>query len=41
MEPARRAARRLVASGRVLITQGGREVDPSTARGSIRIAARR
>ncbi|SDT06199.1 hypothetical protein SAMN04488570_3425 [Nocardioides scoriae] len=37
MEPARRAARRLVAAGRVEITQGGRVVDPSTAKGAIRI----
>ena len=37
MEPARRAARRLVAAGSVEITQGGRVVDPSTARGPIRI----
>ena len=37
MEPARRAARRLVASGEVTITQGGKPVDPSTARGPIRI----
>lgn len=37
MEPARRAARRLVASGEVEITQGGRVVDPSTAKGPIRI----
>ncbi len=37
MEPARRAARRLVAAGEVEITQGGRVVDPSTARGPIRI----
>lgn len=37
MEPARRAARRLVASGAVEITQSGRVVDPSTARGPIRI----
>lgn len=37
LEPARRAARRLVAAGRVEITQGGRVVDPSTARGPIRI----
>jgi hypothetical protein len=41
MEPARRAARRLVASGEVEITQGGRVVDPSTARGPIRIRRRR
>ncbi len=37
MEPARRAARRLVAAGEVEITQGGRVVDPSTATGPIRI----
>jgi len=37
MEPVRTAARRLVAAGRVLITQRGRVVDPSTARGAIRI----
>ncbi|MGR2752606.1 DUF3253 domain-containing protein [Agromyces arachidis] len=37
MEPARRAARRLVASGEVEITQSGRVVDPSTAKGPIRI----
>ncbi|MEI8000062.1 MAG: DUF3253 domain-containing protein [Actinomycetes bacterium] len=37
MEPARRAARRLCADGRVVITQGGRVVDPSTAKGPIRI----
>ena len=37
MEPARRAARRLVARGEVEITQGGRVVDPSTARGPIRV----
>ncbi len=37
MEPARRAARRLVAAGEVEITQGGRVIDPSTARGPIRI----
>lgn len=37
MEPARRAARRLVGSGQVEIVQGGRVVDPSTARGPIRI----
>jgi len=41
MEPARRAARRLVADGAVDITQGGRIVDPSTARGPIRIRRRR
>lgn len=37
MEPARRAARRLVDAGQVEITQGGHAVDPSTARGPIRI----
>lgn len=37
MEPARRAARRLVAAGTVEITQSGRVVDPSEARGPIRI----
>jgi hypothetical protein len=37
MEPARRAARRLVAAGEVVVTQGGHVVDPSTARGAIRI----
>lgn len=37
MEPARRAARRLVAQGQAQITQGGRAVDPSTAKGPIRV----
>lgn len=37
MEPARAAARRLVASGAVEITQAGHVVDPSTAKGPIRI----
>jgi hypothetical protein len=37
MEPTRRAARRLVAEGKVEITQGGRVVDPSTAKGPIRV----
>jgi hypothetical protein len=37
LEPARRAARRLVAAGEVEIVQGGRVVDPSTAKGPIRI----
>lgn len=37
MEPARRAARRLVGEGRVEITQGGHVVDPSTAKGPIRV----
>lgn len=37
MEPARRAARRLVTAGEVEITQGGHVVDPSTAKGPLRI----
>lgn len=37
MEPARMAARRLVAAGRLEITQGGRVVDPSRASGPIRL----
>ena len=37
MEDARRAARRLVAAGRIEILQGGRVVDPSTAKGPIRL----
>ncbi len=37
MEPARRAARRMVAEGEVEITQQGKVVDPSTAKGPIRI----
>lgn len=37
MEPARQAARRLVATGKAEILQGGRRVDPSTAKGPIRI----
>ncbi|MDD7928222.1 DUF2256 and DUF3253 domain-containing protein [Microbacterium sp. NM3R9] len=40
MEPARRAARRLVADGEVDITQRGAVVDPSTAKGPIRIRRR-
>ncbi|MGW5849932.1 DUF3253 domain-containing protein [Streptomyces sp. NPDC055254] len=40
MEPARRAARRLVAAGEVEITQGGHPVDPVKARGPIRIRRR-
>lgn len=40
MEPARRAARRLVARGEIDITQGGRVVDPSTAKGPIRLRRR-
>lgn len=42
MEPARAAARRLVARGEVEITQGGHVVaDPSHAKGPIRIRRRR
>jgi len=37
MEPSRAAARRLVARGEVEITQGGRVVDGSTAKGPIRV----
>lgn len=40
MEPARAAARRLVTSGHILITQGGHTVDPSTAKGPIRLRLR-
>ena len=38
MEPVRRAARRLVQRGEVEITQQGAVVDPSTAKGPIRIS---
>lgn len=41
MEPARRAARRLVAAGEVDITQAGHVVDPSTAKGPIRVRVHR
>ena len=37
MERSRAAARRLVAAGEIVITQKGRVVDPSTARGPIRL----
>ena len=37
MEPARMAARRLVAAGKVEICQGGKVVDPSTAKGPLRV----
>ncbi len=40
MEPARAAARRMVARDEVEITQGGHVVDPSTAKGPIRIRRR-
>lgn len=39
MEPSRQAARRLVAAGRIEILQQGRLVDPSTAKGPIRLRA--
>lgn len=41
LEPARAAARRLVAAGEVDITQGGHVVDPSTAKGPVRIRRHR
>lgn len=37
MEPVRRAARRLAARGVVGFEQGGRAVDPGTARGPVRL----
>ena len=37
MEKVRQAARRLVLEGRIEILQKGRVVDPSTARGPIRL----
>jgi hypothetical protein len=37
MEEVRQAARRLVAQGRILMTQNGQVVDPSTAKGPIRL----
>ena len=40
MEPVRRAARRLVAEGVLVITQGGQIVDPSSAKGAIRLRLR-
>jgi hypothetical protein len=40
MEPARAAARRLVAEGEIVITQGGVVVDGSTAKGAIRLRRR-
>ncbi len=40
MEPARAAARRLVAAGHIDITQHGHTVDPSTAKGPIRLRLR-
>lgn len=40
MEPARAAARRLVAVGSIVITQDGRVVNASTAKGPIRLKLR-
>jgi hypothetical protein len=40
MEPARAAARHLVAQGSILITQHNRTVDPATAKGPIRLRLR-
>jgi hypothetical protein len=40
MEPARRAARRLVAAEAIDIVQGGQVVDPSRAKGPIRLRRR-
>jgi len=37
MPRVRNAARRLAAKGQVVFTQGGRVVDPSTARGPVRL----
>lgn len=37
MEQVRQSARKLVAKGDILITQGGHAVDPSTAKGAIRL----
>lgn len=41
MESARRAARRLVVAGQIEITQQGKMVDPSTAKGPIRLRLHR
>ena len=41
MEPARMAARRLAAADRIRVLQKGRAVDPSRARGAIRLGAGR
>jgi hypothetical protein len=40
MEPARAAARRLVAQGKIVITQHNQIVDPATAKGPIRLRLR-
>ena len=41
MEDTRRAARRLVEAAKLEIVQGGRVVDPSTAKGAIRLRLKR
>lgn len=41
MDPAREAAARLAAKGRLEVLQGGRKVDPEDARGPIRLRLRR
>jgi hypothetical protein len=41
MEAARQAARRLIAAGNLEILQGGHVVDPSTARGPVRLRLKR
>jgi hypothetical protein len=38
MEPARAAARRLAATGQILVTQHNHPVDPTTAKGPIRLS---
>ncbi len=40
MEATRRAARRLVEAGKLEIVQSGRVVDPSTAKGAVRLRLR-
>jgi hypothetical protein len=40
MDPARAAARRLVAAGKIVIMQHGKVVDSSTAKGAIRLRLR-
>jgi hypothetical protein len=40
LEPARQAARRLAAAGQIEVLQGGRVVDPTTAKGPIRLRRR-
>ena len=40
MEPARAAARRLVAAGKIVVTQQGVVIDASTAKGAIRLRLR-